>query len=375
MTWTPHLFIKKAQEKGLNRESVASAKKEYERLMEKGLPPLLTLGHLSYYTKTNYWYLNRIVSRKFEGAYRTFQIKKRSGGSRNINVPDKDLMKVQKWIDRNILSRILAGPHSFAYEKGKKILDCVSRHVGSKWLIKIDIRNFFESITEKQIYQVFTDIGYNNLISFELARICTKVLENAQKYDDKRWKNTKQSNYNISCYKNEKLGHLPQGAPTSPKLSNLVVKNMDALIAKVANEQGFIYTRYADDITLSTIEKYHRKKACSILNRIENILETCGFKSNSNKIKIIGPGLNKVILGLNISNDRVHITKKLKRKIECHIFHCIDKGPNNHARKRGFKTIIGLKNYLLGILRYVKDVDIKYYEKIKLQFDQIKWPF
>jgi RNA-directed DNA polymerase len=83
-------------------------------------------------------------------------------------------MHTQRWIAQNILNAVDPHPASFAFAPRRSLLDGASRHAGCSWLIKLDLRNFFESISERRAYRVFKQLGYGGLISFELARICTR---------------------------------------------------------------------------------------------------------------------------------------------------------------------------------------------------------
>src|SRR5208282_5735557 len=165
--WAPHLYSQEGERRGITQEVVNASLRQARLLQDNGLPPILTLGHLAFHTDIPYWKLRTFAARQLVikdehsepkafrvyDPYRSFQIKKQSGGYRRICVPEPDLMKVQRWIDLFILSQIKASPYSFAFEKGQSILDCAQQHLGCRWLIKVDLRNFFESLSEIQVYR------------------------------------------------------------------------------------------------------------------------------------------------------------------------------------------------------------------------------
>src|ERR1035438_7086370 len=235
--WAPHKYYKIGVSKGISEKILSSALKQAHRTQDKDLPPILTLGHLAFQIDIPYWKIRQYVTResrildsyiyRYTG-YRTFNIKKKLKRKRKeveyrvISVPEIDLMKTQRWIDKFILTKIDTSPFSYAFTMGKSISDCAEQHLGCKWLIKIDLRNFFESLYEIQVYKIFKDCGYNNLVSFELARICTKSTKSKLRLEYNYWR-TKRS-MRITEYNRIDIGHLPQGAPTSPKLANLIVK-------------------------------------------------------------------------------------------------------------------------------------------------------
>ena len=154
----PNIYIQEGKRLNVPKDIITNALAHASRNQKHGVAPILTLNHLSHLTGTNYRYLRQIVQRRRD-PYHVFQIRKRKGGRRIICVPDQPLMVVQRWIHKNVLSRLSHSPRSFAFHKGSSIVDCASEHCGNRWLIKIDIRRFFESITEKQVYRLFFNIA------------------------------------------------------------------------------------------------------------------------------------------------------------------------------------------------------------------------
>ena len=162
-------------------------------------------------------------------------------------------MRLQRWINQNILS--LKPPHraSFAYHRDGGVLRAAQIHCRCKWLVKLDIRDFFDSVKERQVYRVFRSLGYGALLSFELARICTRRPEHNRLGEP--------ASYGVPVYRKGAEGRLPQGAPTSPALANLAVSNLDERLQAIANARGWTYTRYADDLAFSTRRNSDRDEA------------------------------------------------------------------------------------------------------------------
>ena len=391
--WVPNLYLKKGQQKSVPEPILEESLKQAHRVQNNGLPAILTLGHLAFQTGVSYIKLHELVSRNID-PYRTFSIKKRTGGWRRINVPEFGLLRVQKYIDRHILSKIPASPYSYAFESrnlikkclnksNSPIADCATQHLGCRWLIKIDLRHFFESLSEMQVYRVFAEAGYNNLVSFELARLCTKVLSaTAKKYSKANWKSGRPSwvdgnsypRYSFYIDKYKRIGHLPQGAPTSPRLSNLIVRKLDIEIAKVVDSYGLTYTRYADDMTFSTgSNSFSKKQGCDFINKIYSLLPKHGLRPHPQKAQIVPPGARKIVLGLLVDGDNVRLTKQFRSNLECHLYYCV-KDPISHSTNRGFASVLGLKNYINGLLAYAKQVDSDYVKKIRLDIGKPEWP-
>lgn len=370
--WSPILYRKEGLRKGIPEKVIESAIKQAIKLQASDLPAVLTLRHLAYHVDVPYSFLRNVVSRKVN-PYRNFRIRKRSGGFRYVNVPNQYLMRTQKWIDKFILSKVLTSPYSYAFNKGQSIVECAQQHLGCTWLIKIDLRHFFESLSEIQVYHIFINMGYGNLISFEMARLCTKVsLPYAKKYSKSNWRSHYSSK--IKDYENELIGHLPQGAPTSPKLANAIVRDLDMEIAEIAEKHGLIFTRYADDITFSTASNnFNRKEAMKIINTIYSILPKYGLRPNPQKVSIIPPGGRKIVLGLLVDCSHVKLPKSFRSKLECHLYFA-GKDPNGHAQKRGFNSVLGMKAYLYGLLSYAKQIDPEYVEQLFKKYAAPAWP-
>jgi RNA-directed DNA polymerase len=172
--WSPQRYLAEGIKLGIDIKILQSAVRQIQRLRSHNppLPPLLSLSHLATTIESDTAYLDRVITRS-ETAYRGFSIRKRSGGLRDIYVPSSALMTTQRWIAQNILCELPVHSASQAFKKGNSIVNCAQVHCEAKWLIKLDIANFFGSISEPQIYKVFQRLGYNNLVSFQLTRLCT----------------------------------------------------------------------------------------------------------------------------------------------------------------------------------------------------------
>lgn len=192
-----HLYIQQLLKDGASEKYIQLVYKNAKILSENNLPVVLTLGHLAYITNVPYYFLIGVIKRKLH-PYKVFSIKKRKGGKRNICVPETLLLKVQRWIHTHILCsdtslRKLTSQVT-AYAPKKSHIHNAQQHLGAKYLLKLDLTSFFESISERQIYYVFRDLGYGKLVAFCLTRLCTRVLPRLKdgRYNKKRWgKNNK----------------------------------------------------------------------------------------------------------------------------------------------------------------------------------------
>ncbi|MGM9489786.1 reverse transcriptase family protein [Ideonella sp. YS5] len=353
--------------------------------VNSSLPPIFTLRHLAHLTDADYGLLRSIVRRAEEDPYRVFLIRKRPArdGARRFRVicsPDPTLLRVQRWLARNVLahSKSLVHPSSTAYAPKCRLVDAASPHCGSRWLIKVDIRSFFESVSEVSAYRSFRALGYQPLVAFELGRLCTRMGTLTKRRMRKQWwRHSYLSPYRISAYESRRLGHLPQGAPTSPMLANMAMVEADAQLERLAQANGLTYTRYADDLTFSTAERtFDRLHARSVISGIYQILGRHGFSPNSSKTAVVSPGGRKIVLGLLVDGPSPRLTRAFKASLRMHLHYLRAEGfgPTAHAARRGFSAVAGLRNHLVGLAAYAAQIEPEYGAKVLRELNAIAWP-
>jgi len=375
--WPRQQYIKEGLKKGIPQDKLERWLDSAHRVQAKGLPALLSLSHLAEEVGIPYRVLREVTSRSRKSPYRTFHIAKRRGGRRTITVPEDYLRRTQRWLCRNVLSHLDVHPASAAYRTGNTVKSVALKHCESQWLIKIDIESFFESISERQVFRVFSSAGYSPLVAFELARICTALpVPNSSRYHHRRWKNDSDpAEHGKLPYSHQLVGHLPQGAPSSPKLSNLVMLDADRLLAQVAESAGCRYSRYADDLIISTKDKsFSRDDAVQLLRKCRAILSRFGFRTNTTKVSISPPGARKLVLGLLVDSDRPRLNQAFRARIETHLYGARKFGPQEHAAARGFSSVLGLRRHIEGLLAYANHIDSSYAESLFVINSQINWP-
>lgn len=370
-TWSTHHLFRKAKEKH-DHELALSLQKYANQLRIKGLPVIYSLGHLAKITSIDYKSLHDTVNRKREKInYSLFAIKKRDGRKRRfIHAVNGRLLNLHRFINEEILQKTSPHPCSYAFHKSGGIKKCAQQHCGSQWILQFDLADFFYSISELNIYKAFMSMGYKRLVAFELARLCTTLhLPEAKKIALKR--NTCASFFMPSdkpYTPSEFLGVLPQGAPCSPMLSNIVAYNLDCALQEYADNFGFVYTRYADDIAFSSSQLPKSKSIREVQNDIIYIIRKSGFRENVNKMRVAGPGSRKVILGLLVNGDSPKLSKNMRGRIDRYIY-LIDKFGIEKAREIcSFESSYGFYNHVSGYLSFIKDIDPKIWESLKSRF-------
>ncbi|MBO9434511.1 RNA-directed DNA polymerase [Ruegeria sp. R13_0] len=377
--WRPQRFKAAAGKAGCEQNVVSHAVTVASHVLIRspGVEPILSLRHLGHLTDTPYYRLRRLVRREDPEPYSVFRIRKRPLPNeklrfRTIVVPSPWLMDLQRWLNVNVLEHVPPHPASVAFSRGNSVLEAAAPHCGARWLIKMDIKNFFESITERQVYRVFDDIGYEPLVAFELARLCTRVGNRTSRKYHQRYHSPWQAR-EISEYTNAFMGHLPQGAPTSPRVANLAARDLDKALSNLADARRFTYTRYADDLTFSTSKKIDRADVRPILGEISKIVSENGFSPNVAKTTVSSPGARKVVLGLLVDGEEPRLTREFKQRLRQHLYHLRKHGPAIHCLHNGNATPFGIRNHVLGLVMHARQIERPYGDACLQEFNSIGW--
>lgn len=372
--WSPQHYRETGRQLGVDDDLIERAASAIETFIDSHprLPPILTLGHLARRTGVSWFHLRLFVEGSRWSDYTYFRIRKRSGGYRQISVPDTKLMIVQRWIAGHILAELPVHRASFAFAPKSSIVGCASQHCGARWLIKLDISGFFGSISEIQVYRVFLEAGYSPLVGFELARLCTHAPSGSKRYGKAEWIAPKIWRP-IHAYRQFHIGYLPQGAPTSPMLSNLVMRETDKKIAALAAKAGLTYTRYSDDITFSTTGAFDRAKAMAVVWETTAILRRIGLEVNKRKTCIVPPGARKLVLGLLVDGKAPRLTREFRDRLRQHLHYLETVGPEAHRAARHFDTVAGLFRHVRGLIDFAKSVDGDFAERMRAKFDAVGW--
>lgn len=302
-----------------------------------------------------------------ETRYKYFKLRKKTKGYRIISAPHKDVKYIQKWIYFNILSKHRLSSSCKGFVQGLSIKDNAKVHEGASSILKVDLLKFFDTISEKRVYGVFAGMGYLKNLSVTMARLC--CCNHREDYWDSYSEIEKEI---LKDLYSERPAVLPQGAPSSPMIANIVAKKMDERFEKLSNTLGFCYSRYADDLTFS------KKEGAKLpsLRLINKIIKEEGFFINPNKVKYISKGQRQLVTGLSISNG-VHVTKKYRKDIMRHIYFCRKYGVEAHLkRQETFFTnynAMSFHDWLYGSICFINSVEPEYSKRILVQFNKIDW--
>ena len=214
--------------------------------------------------------------------YREFTIPKRAGGTRKITAPDTYLKGLQRRILRRLLNRLSCHSQATGFERGRSIVTNALPHVGKAVIIRMDLQDFFPTTSERRVRDYFRKIGWNRDAAAVLTRLCT--------YE----------------------GGLPQGAPTSPRLSNLVNRRLDARLAGLARKFGATYTRYADDITFSLDTDDHAEIG-AIIRMTKRIVAEEGYRLHHRRKLHIRRQYNQQLVTGIVVNETANLPRRTRR--------------------------------------------------------------
>lgn len=362
-----HIIERQAKNRGFSAEYTSRVVSVAKSLNESKVPVVFSLMHLSVLSACPWSNLRGVINRNVD-AYEVFNIKKRSGGQRRICSPNVMLRRVQRWIHKEILQAPgaieLLHEASAAYAPGSSILKNASAHTNAKWMVKIDIKDFFESISERQVFFVFRKLQYPPLLSFEMARLCTRVVpprnDRSPRKRDGMWRWNNAVNDTAGPYLHQgQVGHLPQGASTSAMLANLVVAPLDIKLQAIADAHNAVYTRYADDIVI-TLQDGSRNECETILKDISKTVSLAGFRVNRSKSRIVPPGARKIVTGLVVNGDVPRLPRKIKNDISVSLHHIEKNGLLKHVAHRKSKSPLGYLNHLVGQILFAQSIEEKF---------------
>ncbi len=212
------------------------------------------------------------------GSYRQFHIPKKSGGTRTINAPDGELKDILRTLSFILAELYVPTPEAMAFINGRSIVDNARQHLGQNYVLNMDLSDFFTSINAGMVERGLVGIGVSPLVARDISTICTYPL-----YEGRRIHNV-----------------LPQGAPTSPILSNICSKVLDTRLSGLARRFHLTYTRYADDITFSSNHNVYQPNG-EFFKELYRIIEDCHFKVNPNKTRLQKRGARQEVTGLIVA--------------------------------------------------------------------------
>jgi len=327
MNWDSYKthFIEKARLANFSSSNIVACLQYAKRLYDNKVPIIYDLNHFSLLVGYDKEYLIR-ASNGQKYFYRTFAISKKNGRKRKISEPLPNLKTIQRWMLDHILSTIEISRFAKAYIKKRSIRDNARFHLKQKYVLNLDIQNFFSSIDFNRVYRLFRDLGYRKSLSVLFANLC--ILD----------------------------GSLPQGAPTSPAISNIIFRRNDARISGYCIANKIRYTRYADDMTFSGDFECGK-----LIHFIKRVLRESGFKLNTEKTRFMGRHQRQEVTGI-VVNEKMQLPRNIRRDLRQKRYYIEKYGLDSYLKHQNIKYanhighIIGKTSFGLFLNRSDKEL-------------------
>jgi len=270
--------------------------------------------------------------------YVYFEIPKRSGGMRLLASPKRHIRRAQTWVHEQILKRLEVTPQAHGFVPQRSTVSNARAHLGRHVVVNQDLSDFFPSITFPRVRGLFESLGYSPAVATLLALICTEAQRSAVELDGRK--------YWVALRERA----LPQGACTSPTISNLVSRKLDRRLGGACQKLGFAYTRYADDLTFSATTK--DANVGLLLARVRHIVQEEGFALNPKKGRVQRRNRRQEVTGV-VVNDKLGAPRSELRLLRAILHNARKTGlaAQNRAQHPHFEA------WLRGKIGYVMMID------------------
>lgn len=321
---------------------------EMEQLGEKFFP--FTMKQINFYCNPNH------TAKR----YRHFNIKKKSGGTRLITAPKTKAFKhILRYVNEILKSLYAPSHYATGFTPGRSVLTNAQVHIGQNYVLNIDLKDFFPSIHQPRVWKRLQLKPFNFPVPIAnlIAGLCCM-------------KETVENEDGSKAYRYV----LPQGAPTSPIITNMICDTLDRRLAGLAKRFGLNYTRYADDITFSSMHNVYQKDG-DFWIELKRIIASQGFTINKKKTRLQKRGFRQEVTGL-VVNEKPNVTRRYTREIR-DLLHIWQRYGYNDAFARFYpkykverpskKGNPDLANVIGGKLMYLKMVkgeDDKVYQRL-----------
>jgi RNA-directed DNA polymerase len=285
--------------------------------------------------------------------YVSFTVPKKSGGTRTLHAPHRRLAAAQQWILDNIVGKLAVEPPAHGFVARRSILTNAKPHVGKAVVVNMDLEGFFPNIVFPRVRSVFQRLGYSPCVATILALLCTECPRRPVAYEGKV--------YHVATGPRG----LPQGACTSPGLSNQVARRLDKRLEGLARKLGITYTRYADDITFSGDAGLNEKIGW-LMAKVRHIAEEERFAVNEKKSRVLRRNTAQRVTGL-VVNDKPGVSRKVVRRLRAILHRAKTEGLEAQNRE-GRPNFVA---WLRGMIAYIHMVRPEVGDRLKAQLEAV----
>ena len=295
--------------------------------------------------------------------YHSFTLPKKTGGERLISAPMPRLKRAQYWVLDNVLAKVPAHDAAHGFLPGRSIISNAQPHAGRDVVINLDVKDFFPSISFGRIKGVFQQLGYGGSIATILALLCSENRAQAWEVDGER--------LFVGGKARERV--LPQGAPTSPMLTNLLCRRLDRRLLGMATKLGFTYTRYADDLTFSASGAPAQELVGRLLRQARFVLREEGFTPHPDKEHVMRKGSRQEVTGLVVNGSAPSVSRQTRRQLRAALHRATHAGAHTGAEKppAHWQGQAAQPSQLLGLAQFVYQIDPRQGQSLLAQAKQL----
>ncbi|MBA4146159.1 MAG: RNA-dependent DNA polymerase [Cytophaga sp.] len=272
---------------------------------------------------------HRIVSKTTH--YRHFYIPKKTGGKRLISTPMPRLKSAQYWVLTNVLDKILIHDAAHGFVRKRSIVSNALPHVKAEAVINMDLKDFFPSISYIRVKGLFQSFGYSEQVATILGLICTEPESDEIELDGETY----------FAANGERF--LPQGAPTSPAITNIICRKLDVRLKGIASKLNFNYTRYADDLTFSASGE-STASTKTLLGFVKKIIKEENLNIHPDKLRVLRKGARKEVTGI-VVNDKPSVNAKELDRFRALLFQIEKDGIGGKHWKNSNNLLASMKGY------------------------------
>lgn len=252
--------------------------------------------------------IEKLGGKVYGGRYKTFQIRKKSGSLRTIHAPNSGLKAILKCI--NYIFQVIHTPHknAFGFVPNKSIVDNARKHEDQNYVYNLDLKDFFPSVDQARVRGRLLVAPFHLDSSPERIKLASILaILCCHRMDVDRWDETTQN------WETKQLNVLPQGAPTSPTVTNMICERLDIRLTKLAKEYNCKYSRYADDITFSSMHNVYQNQS-TFLVKLKEIIADERFHIQETKTRLQKHGYRQEVTGL-IVNEKVNVDQRYIKEL------------------------------------------------------------
>lgn len=270
--------------------------------------------------------------------YRQFHIPKKSGGTRTITAPYGELKDIMFTLSFILSELYVPAPEAMAFIHDRSIVDNARQHLNHNYVLNLDLSDFFTSITADMVEYGLKKIGFSPVVAQCIATICTYPI-----IEDKKVRNV-----------------VPQGAPTSPVISNICAMTLESRLSGLAKRFHLSYTRYADDITFSSNHNVYHAEG-EYAKELYRIIGECHFVINPKKTRLQKRGSRQEVTGITVT-DKPNVSRMYIKNLRVLIHHIkMKETPTTHE--------VNVARGKLNFLRMVKGMEDSTYRTLLMKLN------